>query len=161
MVEPATLGTLLRRLIEKLDGAVEQAYVEAGLDYRPRYTPILRALVAEGPASINVLSRRTGFTHSATGQTAHQMARAGLISLSPGRDARERVAALTAHAEGILPQLQQVWTATEAAARTIDDELGLSLPDILERTLTLLDQLSFSERHRAASRQGAQVKDSL
>jgi DNA-binding MarR family transcriptional regulator len=158
MIESATLGTLLRRLIEKLDGAVEQAYVEAGLDYRPRYTPILRTLVAHGPASINTLSRRTGFTHSATGQTAHQMARAGLIQLSPGRDARERVAALTAHAESILPRLQQVWIATEAAARTIDDELGFSLPDTIERTLTLLDRLGFAERLRTASRQGAQVK---
>jgi hypothetical protein len=68
------------------------------------------------------------------------------------------VAALTAHAESILPRLQQVWIATEAAARTIDDELGFSLPDTIERTLTLLDRLGFAERLRTASRQGAQVK---
>ena len=29
------LGTQLRHLIELLDGAVQQAYADAGLDYRP------------------------------------------------------------------------------------------------------------------------------
>ncbi len=50
MARPArTLGTLLRHLIELLDGAVEQTYRDAELDYRPRYTPVLRALIARGP----------------------------------------------------------------------------------------------------------------
>jgi DNA-binding MarR family transcriptional regulator len=69
-----THGVLLRRLIEHLDGAVEQAYVDAGLDYRPRFTPILRALLNDGPASLRTLSARTGVTHSAVSQTVSQMA---------------------------------------------------------------------------------------
>ena len=35
------LGTQLRHLIELLDGAVQQAYVDAGLNYRPRYSDTL------------------------------------------------------------------------------------------------------------------------
>ena len=34
------LGTQLRYLIEVLDGDVAQTYADAGLDYRPRYTPL-------------------------------------------------------------------------------------------------------------------------
>jgi DNA-binding MarR family transcriptional regulator len=147
----ATLGTLLRRLIEHLDGAVEQAYLEAGLDYRPRYTPIVRVLVAQGGCTIRALSERTGVTHSATGQTVNQMERRGLVTLTAGSDARERIVTLTPHAETIMPRLRQLWAATEAAARTLDDELGLSLPEVIARTLHQLDQTPFIERLRAAS----------
>ncbi len=46
------LGTLLRHLLELLDGDVEQAYAELGLDYRPRFTPVVRALLESEPRSI-------------------------------------------------------------------------------------------------------------
>lgn len=151
MVAPATLGTLLRRLIEQLDGAVEQAYVEAGLDYRPRYTPVVRALIAEGPATIRTLSRRIAVTHSAIGQTVNQMARSGLVTLTTGQDARERIVTLTPFGQSIVPQLRQFWAATEAAARTLDEELGLSLPDVIARTLAMLELRPFAERIKAAS----------
>ena len=38
------LGTQLRHLIELLDGDVAQTYANAGLDYRPRFTPVMRVL---------------------------------------------------------------------------------------------------------------------
>ena len=41
------LGTQLRHLLELLDGAVEEAYALAGMRYRPRYTPVMRALIAQ------------------------------------------------------------------------------------------------------------------
>ncbi|MCY7306720.1 MAG: hypothetical protein LH632_11335 [Rhodoferax sp.] len=46
------LGTQLRHLIELLDGDVAQAYADAGLDYRPRYTPVMRVLQQHGSAPI-------------------------------------------------------------------------------------------------------------
>lgn len=147
----ATLGTLLRRLIEELDGAVEQSYVDAGLDYRPRYTPIVRALIRHGPATIRALSEHACVTHSAAGQTVNQMAERGLVTLRAGDDARERIVALTPRAERIVPQLERLWATTEAAARTLDEELGLSLPDVLARTLDLLERRPFAERLKAAT----------
>ncbi|WP_371419804.1 MarR family winged helix-turn-helix transcriptional regulator [Tardiphaga sp.] len=151
MAHSPTLGTLLRRLIDVLDGAVEESYADAGLDYRPRYTPIMRELLAQGPATIRALAKRSGVTHSATGQTVNQMAKHGLVTLTTGDDARERIVALTPHAEKLVPQLQQLWAATEAAARTLDDSLGLSLPEVIARTLKLLEEVPFSERLREAS----------
>jgi DNA-binding MarR family transcriptional regulator len=142
---------LLRRLIEALDGAVEQSYAEAGLDYRPRYTPVVRALLDQGPMTIRALSTHTGVTHSAIGQTVNQMAAHGLATLTVGGDARERIVTLTSRAENLVPQLQHLWASTEAAARTLDDELGLSLPRVIERTLKLLDETPFPDRLRAAS----------
>src|SRR5690348_5551166 len=103
----ATLGTLLRHLIELLDGAVEQAYAGLALDYRPRYTPVVRALLELGPASLRAISLRAGITHSAVSQTVAQMKKHGLVRYRPGRDARERIVALTPAAEAIVPALKQ------------------------------------------------------
>ena len=74
------LGTLLRHLLELLDGDVQRAYDELGLDYRPRYTPVVAALLDLGPSSIQDIARAAGITHSAASQTVAQMAevRAGL-----------------------------------------------------------------------------------
>lgn len=146
-----THGVLLRRLIDHLDGAVEQAYVDTGLDYRPRFTPILRALLNHGPASLRTLSARTGVTHSAVSQTITQMAARGWVSLEAGIDARERIADLTPFAMEQLPRLEQCWAATEAASGSLDDDLGQPLADILIRALEALERRPFAARLAAAS----------
>ena len=68
------LGTLLRHMLELLDGDVQRAYDELGLDYRPRYTPVVAALLDLGPSSIQDIARAAGITHSAASQTVAQMA---------------------------------------------------------------------------------------
>jgi MarR family transcriptional regulator, organic hydroperoxide resistance regulator len=141
-----TLGALLRRLIDHLDGAVEQAYGDAGLDYRPRFTPIVRTLLSDGPATIRILSARTGVSHSAASQTVAQMSERGLVSLKTGRDARERIVALTPAAIEMIPRLEACWRATEAAARTLDDDLGQPLTAVLDAALEALERRPFTER---------------
>jgi DNA-binding MarR family transcriptional regulator len=146
-----TLGTLLRHLIEKLDGAVEQSYTRSGLDYRPRYTPVVRALMESGPASIRTISRSAGITHSAVSQTVAQMMERGLVRFEPGGDARERIVALTPAAKAMIPKLQQHWQATNAAARVLDTELSMPLSDLLREAIEALDRRSFGHRIDAAA----------
>lgn len=146
-----THGVLLRRLIDHLDGAVEQSYALAGLDYRPRFTPIMRALLNGGPASLRALSSQTGVTHSAISQTVAQMGKGGWVSVEVGRDGRERIVALTPFAMQRLPALQRCWTATEAASDTLDDDVGQPLADVLIRALEALDRRPFADRLAAAS----------
>jgi len=116
-----SFGTALRRLIDQLDGAVEQAYRDDGLDFRPRFTPIVRALVAEGPQTIRALSATLGVSHSAVSQTITQMAARGLVTVATGRDARQRIVALSKAGEALLPHLQRHWAATTAATAALDE----------------------------------------
>lgn len=148
-----THGVLLRRLIEHLDAAVEQSYVEAGLDYRPRYTPIVRALLNQGPASLRSLSQLTGVTHSAVSQTVSQMASRGWVALEPGEDARERIVALTPFALEKLPLLQRCWAATDAASDSLDADIGQPLADVLIRALDALERRPLSDRLAEAASQ--------
>lgn len=144
----ATLGTLLRHLIELLDGAVEQGYREAGLNYRPRYTPIIRALLMHGPSSIRQIAQHAGITHSAASQTVAHMAENGLVTLDQGRDARERLVTLSSAALDMMPVLHRCWRATEAAARDLEGELGIPLADVLRNAIRALDGRPFGERIR-------------
>lgn len=144
----ATLGTLLRHLIELLDGAVEQSYRDAGLDYRPRYTPIVRALLARGQDSIRAISRHAGITHSAASQTIAHMSSKGLVRVTKGDDARETLVELTPAAHAIIPSIQRCWQATETAARDLEIDIGLPLAEVIRNTIRELDRKSFGERIR-------------
>lgn len=143
-----TLGTLLRHLIELLDGAVEQGYQEAGLNYRPRYTPIVRALLAHGPSSIRKIAQQAKITHSAASQTIAHMAENGLVILEVGNDARERRVAFSPAALEMMPLVQDCWRATEAAARDLERELETPLAEVIRDAIRALDSRSFGDRIR-------------
>ena len=141
-----TLGTLLRHLIELLDGAVEQTYKDAQLDYRPRYTPVLRALIAIGPASIKDLAAHAGLTHSAASQTVAQMLRVGLVEVERGADMRQQVVSLTMRATTMVPTLEQMWQVVNETARDLDAELVYPLSQVIEDAILALERRPFGDR---------------
>lgn len=146
MTEIRTLGALLRHLIELLDGGVEETYRDAGLAYRPRYTPVVRVLLTFGPSSIRVIADRGGMTHSAASQTVSHMSANGLLEISAGEDARERVVALSPAAEAMVPALRRHWEATEAAVRALETEIGAPLADIARDAIGALERKPLSNR---------------
>jgi DNA-binding MarR family transcriptional regulator len=118
----------MRHVLELLDGDVARVYADLGVpDYRPRYSPVIRALVVLGPLSIRDLAGAVGVTHSA----ASQMARHGLLTLERGADARQRIARLTARARALLPVIEAEWAATDAAAAELEAELPAALTEVL------------------------------
>ena len=146
-----TLGTLLRHLIELLDGAVEQTYRDAQLDYRPRYTPVLRCLAAMGPASIKDVARHAGITHSAASQTVAQMARVGLVEAQRGTDLRQQIVSLTPRAAAMIPELERIWRAVNEAAGDLDAELAFPLSRLVEEAISAIERQSFRARIGAAA----------
>ncbi|GAA2384320.1 MarR family transcriptional regulator [Catellatospora methionotrophica] len=145
--EREAVGTLLRHVLELLDGDVAKVYAERELaDYRPRYSPVVRALLSGGPMPIRDLARAVGVTHSAASQTVAQMSGAGLVDLTPGADARQRLVSLTPKAHWLLPLVTAEWTATTAAMRTLDSELSMPLVDLLTEVATALTRRPFRAR---------------
>ena len=122
----------MRHVLELLEGDVARVYTDLGVaDYRPRFSPVVRALVAAGPLSIRDLASAVGVTHSAASQTVAQMTRNGLLTLEPGADARQRLAHLTARARDLLPLIEAEWAATAAAAAELEAELPAALSEVL------------------------------
>lgn len=147
-----TLGTLLRHLIELLDGEVEAAYVAADLSWRPRYTPVLRALMSQGPQTIKAIALKIGISHSAVSQTVTQMVKDELVDLRPGKDARERIVTLTPKTEQMIPRLQRQWAAVNLAADTLDQELSAPLSGVVKEAIAALSEQSFGQRIQAAAK---------
>ena len=154
MADAPPLGTLLRHLVELLDGAVEQAYLQAGLTYRPRYTPVVRALVALGPSSIRTIAGHAGTTHSAASQTVAQMAKDGLVQSRPGDDARERIVQLTPKARRMLPALRRQWAIIDTAARRLERELSVPLSKVAQEAVQALAREGFLDRIERAAETG-------
>jgi DNA-binding MarR family transcriptional regulator len=150
--DPVAVGTLLRHVLELLDGDVAKIYEEQGHpEYRPRFSPVVRALLAQGPLSIRDLAAAVGVTHSAASQTAAQMARAGLVSHTPDpRDARRRLIELTPKAHDLLPRIEAEWNATTAAMAELDAQLPLPLGDLLAQVAEAVHRRPFRDRIAAA-----------
>jgi DNA-binding MarR family transcriptional regulator len=137
----------MRHLLALLDGDVAKVYTDLGIeDYKPRFSPVVRVLVASGPSSIRDLARAIGVTHSAASQTVTQMARAGLVVLEPGTDARQRIVHLTGRARELMPTIEAEWAATGAAMAGLDAELPVPLADLLTRIVLALHDRPFRDR---------------
>jgi DNA-binding MarR family transcriptional regulator len=147
-----TPNALLRHLADLLDRAVEQSYVDAGLDYRLRYAPVVQALRELGPSSLRTISRHAGITHSAVSQTVAQMKKRGLIKLQASPDARERIVALTPKMEIMLRELRDSRGATDAATRSLNRQLSMPLSKLLREAIAALERLPFAERIAQARR---------
>ncbi len=147
------LGTRLRHVLELLDGDVAQVYADLGLtDYRPRFSPAVRALVALGPSSIRDLARAIGVTHSAASQTVAQMTKCGLVTVEPGADARQRIVHLTDRSRSLLPVIDAEWEATGAAVEEMDAELPVPLGEMLASILRAVERRPLRERIGDAAR---------
>jgi DNA-binding MarR family transcriptional regulator len=141
------LGTLLRHVLDEMDGDVASVLADLGTPgYRPRFSPVVRALAALGPVPIRDIARAIAVTHSAASQTVAQMASRGLVTLKPGEDARQRVVHLTARARALLPKVEAEWAATASAAAELDDELPFPLSELVPALAAALQRRSFRQR---------------
>ncbi|MBU8896856.1 MarR family transcriptional regulator [Corallococcus sp. M34] len=143
----AGLGTQLRHLLELLDGAVEEAYSQEGIDYRPRFTPIMRALIEREPSTVGQIAMTAGITQPAVTQTVALMVKAGLVAVkSEADDRRQRMIHLTPKGRTMLPRLQACWRATSGAAEELDAELPMALSRVLEHAIAALEAKPFGQR---------------
>jgi DNA-binding MarR family transcriptional regulator len=141
------LGTLLRHVLDEMEGDIASVLSDLGTPgYRPRFSPVVRALVAVGPVPISDLARAIGVTHSAASQTVAQMASRGFVTLKPGEDARQRVVHLTAKARDLLPKIEAEWAATASAAAEMDAELPFPLAELVPAIAIALQRRPFRQR---------------
>lgn len=145
--EPDAVGTLLRQLLDTLESDVARLYPHLGLDaYRPRFTPILRALAANDAMSIRELATGVGVTHSAASQTVAQMTRSQLVEISTGADARERIVTIGPRAKNLMPAIEREWDAVKAGMDDINAQLPMPLSQLLVKTAQVLEHKSLYQR---------------
>ncbi|WP_266157530.1 MarR family winged helix-turn-helix transcriptional regulator [Dyella silvatica] len=145
------LGTQLRHLVELLDGAVEEAYALAGLRYRPRFTPVVRALMVCEPSTIGQIAEAAKITQPAATQTVALMIKEGLLASEPGPvDGRQRLIRLSPRGRAILPQLHECWKVTQLAGESLDASLARPLSQSLDEAIAALGVETFGDRMEKA-----------
>ena len=142
------LGTSLRALVSQLDGGVQQIYDELNVNFRPRFYPIIHALLDEPSLSVGDIARRTGVSQPAATQTLNEMRRLRLVQVGPGLDRRARFVQLTASGREMVDLLGPIWSATQRAAEALDDQLSVPLAAILVEAEIALEERSFADRVR-------------
>ena len=100
-----------------MDGDIARLYAEAGIEgLKPTYVMELLRLHFSGPMTIRELAESVSRTHSALSQKVAAMKAAGLVTTSPGQDARSKRVAAHPDADGLVGRLAAEWRATEAAS---------------------------------------------
>jgi DNA-binding MarR family transcriptional regulator len=141
------LGTQLRHLLELLDGAVDAAYVEAGIATRPRYTPVFKALAEKEPSTLGQIATAAGITQPAATQTIALMVKDGLVTAKAAPDdGRQRLVRLTKKGRELYPQMQACWAATKLAAESLDDDTPQPLSEALASAIAALQARPFEQR---------------
>ena len=140
------LGTQLRHLLASLDGGVQDIYNRLGVDFRPRYYPVVCLLLERECVGVGAIATATGVTQPAATQTVTEMKRLGLIVQAAGQDRRQHLLQLSAKGHELAIQLADAWQAIDRAARGLDEELPCGLGLVLASALAALQRQNFTDR---------------
>ncbi|WP_163543139.1 MarR family winged helix-turn-helix transcriptional regulator [Occultella kanbiaonis] len=133
-----------------MDADIEHVYRERGIEgVRPRFAMPLIRLAHVGPLTIKELAAALGKTHSAMSQTIGLMRREGLVTTTPGADARTRPITLTERGRALVPFLEAEWRATEQAVAELDAEVPYPLTRVVAELEQALLARPFLDRLRA------------
>lgn len=144
------LGELLRYVSELVDQGAEQHYRELSLAYRPRFTPVLRAIDA-GAETVSEITELTHLTQGAVSQSVALLVGDGLLERRAMEDARKSGIGLTPKGKALLKKLQPHWRVTFAAIERLEAEIGFPLREALAATAGALERSSFAARLAAAT----------
>lgn len=139
------LGELLRYVSELVDQGAEAHYRALSLTYRPRFTPVLRAIGA-GAETVSAITERTHLTQGAISQSVALLIDEGLLLRQPMDDARKSGIRLTPKGKRLLKKLQPHWQVTFAAIAGLEAEIGHPLREVLVATAAALERRSFADR---------------
>ena len=139
------LGELLRYVSELVEQGAEDRYAQLNLNYRARYTPVLRALSA-GATTVTDITGRSHLTQGAISQAVSLMESDGLICRYAVADGRKSGIRLTPAGRALIERLRPHWAITFRAIDELEREIGHPLRRVLEDAARALEQKSFRER---------------
>ncbi|WP_354449174.1 MarR family winged helix-turn-helix transcriptional regulator [Ottowia thiooxydans] len=144
------LGELLRYVGELVDQGAEEAYRQMKLSYRPRYTPVLRAISA-GAETISEITSASNLTQGAISQSVSLMVADRIVDRITLGDARKTGVRLTAKGRKLMQTLEPHWRVTFDAIEELEKEIGYPLREALQATAHALQGKGFAVRLAAKS----------
>ena len=156
--QPPGLGELLRYVGELVDAGALEQYRDLGLPYRPRYTPILRAIL-DGRRTVTEILDHCRLTQGAVSQTVALMVADGILTRAELKDGRKSALLLTEQGRALLARLELHWQTTFAAIEALEAEIGHPLRRVLADAADALERRDFGARLQVAAREHASEPD--
>jgi DNA-binding MarR family transcriptional regulator/GNAT superfamily N-acetyltransferase len=150
------ISTRLQRLAEHLrkDGA--NIYQHFGIEFEPKFWPVLYTLSKKSPLGILDLANEIGYAHPSVIALVREMEQKKWIrSVKDKTDSRRRLLSLSPLAQELVQKMEPVWAVIKAALEEIGEgetPLLRALEEVEER----LARESFSETARRIARSRAE-----
>ncbi|MDV7695839.1 MarR family transcriptional regulator [Chryseobacterium soli] len=140
------ISTRLQRLSEQLrkDGAL--IYKEFGIDFEPKWFPVMLTLYHKKELSIVEIAHEIGYTHPSTISLLKELEKKQLIlSKKDKQDERKRLIEVTSKGEALVEQMKPVWELIKKVLGDIADNENNLLAAINEAETKIAEQ-SFYQR---------------
>ncbi|WP_316632343.1 MarR family transcriptional regulator [uncultured Flavobacterium sp.] len=140
------ISTRLQRLSEQLrkDGAL--FYKSYGIDFEPKWFPVIYTLHHKGVLSVVEIANEIGYTHPSTISLLKELEKQKLIRSKKDKvDERKRLIVLTAKGQELILEMEPVWGVMTQVLSDIADNQNNLLKAIDEAENKILHQ-SFLQR---------------
>ncbi|HVW58664.1 MAG TPA: MarR family transcriptional regulator [Puia sp.] len=142
------IATRLQRLSERLrkDGAL--IYKAYGIDFEPKWFPVIYTLHCKPLLSVVEIASEIGYTHPSTISLLKELEKQRLIRSRRDKvDERKRLLQLTEKGKALVGQVQPVWKVMTTAIAEFTDTRNNLMKAIIE-VEDQLDRQSFLQRAR-------------
>jgi len=140
------IATRLQRLAENLRKDGEQVYKACGIDFEPKYFPVVFVLYAKPMLSIVQLADEIGYSHPSTITLLKDLEKKGFVESKKDRhDDRKRMVQLTMKGKALVKKIQPVWDIMVRALADLlaaDNNLLTAISEVEARQ----DEQSFYQR---------------
>jgi len=143
------ISTRLQRLSEKIRKEGFLVYKENGINFEPKWFPVIYTLHLKPILSVVELATEIGYTHPSTITLLKELEKEKLIrSKKDKNDERKRLLQLSEKGKKLVEQMQPVWGIIIAAITELTDTQNNLMKAIVE-VEQQLEQKSFFERAKA------------
>ncbi|WP_129717640.1 MarR family winged helix-turn-helix transcriptional regulator [Pedobacter sp. SYP-B3415] len=142
------LATRLQRLSERIRKDGMQIYKECGIDFEPKWFPVVYTLQLRPQLSVVEIAAEIGYTHPSTISLLKELEKQKLIvSKRDKNDERKRLVQLSKKGKLLVEQMRPVWQLiTDLTARLTATENNIMRA--IEEVEAGLDKQSFLQRAR-------------
>ena len=158
-IGPLAVAARLQRLADMIrkDGVL--VYKENGIDFEPKWFPVVYVLSRKGALSVVDLSNEIGLAHPSVIQLIKELEAKKLVKSSSHKvDGRKRVITLTPKAEALVLEMQPVWDNIKAAVTEMVKTENNLMKAIAETEAQLKKESFFNRVARQTSIHSAKKK---
>ncbi|KFF04291.1 MarR family winged helix-turn-helix transcriptional regulator [Flavobacterium reichenbachii] len=140
------ISTRLQRLSEQLrkDGAL--VYKSYGIDFEPKWFPVIYTLYYKETLSVVEIANEIGYTHPSTISLLKELEKQKLIRSKKDKiDERKRLIQLTSKGRELIEQMKPVWEVMKTALTQITDNQN-NLLRAIEEAENKISHQSFLQR---------------